>query len=347
MCGSSLGGGADEAAEADSTEQSRVRKNTTSTESSAPVVDQVRQDVESAREALDSRRKLDEAEAQQEPELEDFDEDADDDSFEDPLGEFIEEVDFDDESDDDDEYDDLLEDDDDDDEDFSPPTREETPVKPLVRVESGGGKRAGGLSFGGDKGLKRKDQPAEKKDDFEEKQAAKPKASEPHPVNELNGHDRDSDLAADKVVAREKEENDTPKEKKVPAPQPQKAESPVKHTAPVQSGRLCGWLVSYASDSNGTAIELREGKFFVSGSKLKESDLVIEDQSVSTPHAILSLDSKTFMIQDLMSDQGVFVKAKGDSSYNKEEEKVSVAHGDWVRFGNVEYLVTLIANVGE
>ena len=31
----------------------------------------------------------------------------------------------------------------------------------------------------------------------------------------------------------------------------------------------------------------------------------------------------------------------------KEDEAVSLGHGDWLRFGDVEFLVSLIAHVGE
>ncbi|MCB0310305.1 MAG: FHA domain-containing protein [Bdellovibrionales bacterium] len=111
-------------------------------------------------------------------------------------------------------------------------------------------------------------------------------------------------------------------------------------------GRLFGWLVSY-SDPDGMAVELREGKFFVSSSSLKSHDLVIDDPSVSTPHALCSIGLEDgFRIQDLMSDRGVFVRRRSGDTYQREE-LCRVEHGDWVRFGDIEYLVSLIAHVGE
>ena len=111
-------------------------------------------------------------------------------------------------------------------------------------------------------------------------------------------------------------------------------------------GRLFGWLVSY-QDPDGAAIELREGRFFVSRSGLKGNDLILEDPSVATPHALLTVNQeKGLVVQDLMSERGVFVRRRGGGSYLKEE-LFQAQHGDWIRFGDVEFLISLIAHVGE
>lgn len=113
------------------------------------------------------------------------------------------------------------------------------------------------------------------------------------------------------------------------------------------AGRLFGWLVSYL-ESDGKAVELREGKFFVTSMSLKASDLVIEDRSISTPHAMIHISPEQgFLVQDLMSERGVFIRRRGSDAYRREEETVKVYHGDWIRFGDVEFLVTLIAHLGQ
>ncbi len=108
------------------------------------------------------------------------------------------------------------------------------------------------------------------------------------------------------------------------------------------SGRLVGWLVSYA-DTRGASLELREGKFFVTAKSIKENDLVLDDRSVSTPHALIGcgLDG-ALTVQDLMSERGVFVRRRGSNQYRQEEEAIPVEHGDWLRFGDLEFLVVLI-----
>jgi pSer/pThr/pTyr-binding forkhead associated (FHA) protein len=105
---------------------------------------------------------------------------------------------------------------------------------------------------------------------------------------------------------------------------------------------LFGWLVSY-ENPDGRAIELREGKFFVTGSSIKATDLVIEDASISTPHALMSVSGESGLkIQDLMSERGLFVRSREGGQYRREEGTVELKHGDWVRFGDVEFLVTVV-----
>lgn len=112
-------------------------------------------------------------------------------------------------------------------------------------------------------------------------------------------------------------------------------------------GRLFGWLVTYSSPE-GEAIELREGRFFVTSSSLKETDLILEDESVSTPHAMITVSVDTgLIVQDLMSERGVFVRRRGAGVYEREPEPTEIENGDWVRFGDVEFLVSLIPYVGE
>ena len=108
-------------------------------------------------------------------------------------------------------------------------------------------------------------------------------------------------------------------------------------------GRLYGWLVSY-SDPRGIANELRDGKFFVGRSSLKGSDLILDDDSISTPHALMGVNvNDGLMVQDLMSDRGVFVRRRAGEAYQRVLESTKLEHGDWVRFGDIEFLVAIIA----
>jgi len=128
-------------------------------------------------------------------------------------------------------------------------------------------------------------------------------------------------------------------------PQQQKQAAPREHReAPT---RLCGWLVSF-TDPVGAALELREGKFFVTATSLKPSDLIIEDASISTPHALFAVNSKLgIQVQDLMSERGVLVKRHGTENFEKTETAVPLHHGDSIKFGEVEFLVSVVPGVGE
>lgn len=119
---------------------------------------------------------------------------------------------------------------------------------------------------------------------------------------------------------------------------------PVKREAP-RKGVLHGWLVNY-TDPEGVSVELREGRFFASRSSLKASDLIVDDPSVSTPHALIVVGKEGVTIQDLMSEKGVFHRAAEGVAYSKEIDSFEVHHGDWVRLGDVEFLVSMIAHVG-
>lgn len=111
--------------------------------------------------------------------------------------------------------------------------------------------------------------------------------------------------------------------------------------AKIRNGRLFGWLISY-ENRDGRAIELRSGRFFITGTSIRDSDLILEDQSMSTPHALVSITERGLLIQDLMSERGTFVRSEGDAQYRREEAVIEVKHGDWIRFGDVEFLVALV-----
>ena len=206
-------------------------------------------------------------------------------------------------------------------------------AKPRVIVESGsrrfGGGKAG-LSFGA-------------KPVSEERAPQRPVEARAHESAKSAKPVRDVDstqLAKSGVETRAQDVK--PRE----AHAERRRESGVKPSE-TKSGRLVGWMVSY-EDPNGRAIELREGRFFVTASSLKPTDLVLADPSVSTPHAMVKVTSQGELeIQDLMSDRGVFLRQREGAAYQREGEEFSARNGDWIRFGDVEFLVSLIAHVGE
>jgi hypothetical protein len=108
------------------------------------------------------------------------------------------------------------------------------------------------------------------------------------------------------------------------------------------TAKLYGWLVSYEAPE-GRAMELRQGRFFVTASSIKGSDLVIDHESISTPHALMAINPhRGVHVQDLMSEQGLFVRRGENGEYKQEEGTVALRHGDWLKFGEVEYLVALL-----
>lgn len=249
-------------------------------------------------------------------------------SEEDPLKAYLEDFE-DDEDDEDDDLEDLLTDDSDDEDDETAKAAPEPEVKPepeqpKVVVEQGSHRKSGGLSFGS-KG--ESSQPAAK---------AKPEKSET------------KQTAPAKPAPQEATQKQTAKPQAPVAPKQQPA---TKRRDPNEqinesatTGQLFGWFVSFASPE-GASLELREGRFFITNTSVRRGDLVLHDDSVSSPHALVTIGSRTGLtVQDLMSEVGLFIKKAGDNTFYQERETAELAHGDSVRFGNVEFLVCLIPN---
>jgi hypothetical protein len=242
----------------------------------------------------------------------------------------------------------------------------EEDLKPKTRVvvEQGRGKFSKGLSFGSNK--PRFDAPAAsaKAPAIEPKQEVKvevkPVVEAPKVEQKVIEEKISTPVITEKVLKQEpdmqpkfKEEHseDIVEETKKPtklAPAPVHSSVATKDSVKKgeQLGRIFGWLVSY-TDPMGRSIELREGRFFVSSAQLRNTDLVLEDETVSTPHAMFTISTDGgIVIQDLKSERGVFVREPTQSTYRREYDSITLSHGDWVRFGDLEFLVSIIAHVG-
>jgi hypothetical protein len=111
----------------------------------------------------------------------------------------------------------------------------------------------------------------------------------------------------------------------------------------VVQGLLLGWFVIYDQSGKGVAREIHSGRFFVGGAQLRDSDFVLVHPSVSTPHCLVNcIPGDGVKVLDLMSERGTYVKRRGTNAYVRHAEQVTLAHGDWVRFGSFEVLVCLI-----
>lgn len=123
-----------------------------------------------------------------------------------------------------------------------------------------------------------------------------------------------------------------------------KAVDPITEASRAEEGGLVGWFVNYAEDGNGVATEIRSGRFFICGEKLKDSDLVIEHDSVSTPHCVVKASPVDGLrVQDLLSESGTYVRKYGEDKFFQYTDSVTVSHGDWLRFGEHEVMVCLVA----
>lgn len=163
-----------------------------------------------------------------------------------------------------------------------------------------------------------------------------PELDEPTPApqgsaREQKGH-RQHDRRHEAVAEEVRPSHKTP-EARVP-----------EHNAPeaVQSEELLvGWLIPLGDVA--TPVALHAGRFFVTRRSLKPGDLILDDDSVSSPHAIVAVGLKNGLrVQDLMSEHGMSVRRRHEEQWEQVADPVALSHGDSVRFGRCEYLVCMI-----
>jgi len=116
----------------------------------------------------------------------------------------------------------------------------------------------------------------------------------------------------------------------------------VQATKKASAGELIGWFVTYGDNKKGEAIEIRSGRFFISSGKVREDDMIVNHDSISTPHCLVKSGADGIQIQDLMSEAGTFVSKAGSKDYLQLLESAKLAHGDSVKFGEYEVLVCLV-----
>jgi pSer/pThr/pTyr-binding forkhead associated (FHA) protein len=222
-----------------------------------------------------------------------------------------------------------------------PPAPTKAPAAPnQVVVESGRG-RPGGLSFGKpDNREAKKVEPAQQQE-VKREQPVRPPAPPVAPKPNFNRPEPQAQRAPQppKEERREERQEARPVERR---PEPTKP-APTPSSKPViHEGDLVGWLVDY-KDPRGMGIEIRESQFFVSRERLKASDMVLEDESISTPHALVRITRQNGVeVQDLMSESGIRIRRRDSNSWQTLEERVKLQHGDRVQFGKVEYLIVLV-----
>ena len=135
------------------------------------------------------------------------------------------------------------------------------------------------------------------------------------------------------------------KEEKVEmSSKPQRVKSSKPSTDAGESGVLVGWFVSFMDDPKGEAEELRSGKFFIGRQQLRDDDMIIDKDGVSTPHCLVAVASDgSLKVQDLMSENGTLLRRADDDEFEAiGGETVDVEHGDKLRLGSCEFTICLL-----
>lgn len=114
-------------------------------------------------------------------------------------------------------------------------------------------------------------------------------------------------------------------------------------SVPSLDGDLVGWIVCIGSGSDlPEYVEVREGKFFISSERIKDTDFVVESKGIAAPHCIVKATAgEGLVIQDLMTEKGVKLRRLKSGRYESLSSSATVSHGDQVKLGEQEFLVCL------
>lgn len=161
-------------------------------------------------------------------------------------------------------------------------------------------------------------------------EAFKPEQTKPEAEKSLPG--KPSYSSADRPVTRAKT-------------QPEKPDLGASQSEPNseveigKDGALRGWLVML--EDGGQSVELRTGKLLLTSSHIRDqNELVIEDPSVSVPHAMLHVGDSKIRVFDLVSEYGTSVERNG--RLEKVDNFADLNDRDYLILGNVRLLVVLI-----
>jgi pSer/pThr/pTyr-binding forkhead associated (FHA) protein len=91
--------------------------------------------------------------------------------------------------------------------------------------------------------------------------------------------------------------------------------------------RLVGWLVTYSIDTLGIDYRLYEGRNVVG--RDADSQITVNDKTVSGKHATILFRADKYKIKDELSSHGTFVNGE-----DIEEETVELHDGDIIKLGD-------------
>lgn len=103
-----------------------------------------------------------------------------------------------------------------------------------------------------------------------------------------------------------------------------------------KKSRILGFLISFDKDEHGEILEVREGRSIVSSKLVEQSDiLLVDDDSVSNPHAVIKADKKgNIMLLDQLSESGsAVIRAGTAAEIDAVGTAIELRQGDIIRFG--------------
>jgi hypothetical protein len=98
-----------------------------------------------------------------------------------------------------------------------------------------------------------------------------------------------------------------------------------------EARRLVGWLVSYSLDPMGVDFKLYEGRNIIG--RGMNCNITVNDNMVSSEHAVLLYRANKYSITDRQSSHGTFVNGQ-----DIDLEPMYLEDGDRIRVGKTEFL---------
>ncbi len=113
--------------------------------------------------------------------------------------------------------------------------------------------------------------------------------------------------------------------------------------------RIVGFFISFDREKNGEVHEIRAGRWLVTSRPTDQGEyLLIEDPSVSPLHAIVraTKDGKIEVLDQLSEFGTTVIKSATGDEVDAAGVRVSVGHGDIVRFGERAFVICTVPKVG-
>lgn len=98
-----------------------------------------------------------------------------------------------------------------------------------------------------------------------------------------------------------------------------------------ETRKLVGWLVTYSLDPMGVDFKLYEGRNIIG--RDMDCNITVNDNMVSSKHAVLLFRANKYSITDSQSSHGTFVNGN-----DIDLEPVYLKDGDKIRVGKTEFL---------
>lgn len=222
--------------------------------------------------------------------------------------------------------------------------KKKTNFEPAPNVESGSRMPAAAIEARDEIAENRIEAQREERTEERRQERREERREERRPTNFRGERPFEPRPIPERTVSERQSPERTVPERVIPEPRPVTRPVSVAVEPRVESDNmLVGWFVNFDLNPSGVSAELRSGKYFISSKKLRPGDFVIEDDTVSMPHCMVTaVPGDGLYIQDLMSEKGTYVCKAGATQFEAVTGQQKVSSGDRIRFGTHEALLVIV-----